>query len=362
MTNADKTHISPRRRHWMILVLLTAGVLGSLVAVPKVLGAVQEPVNLGSATGSAVVAGKAVAGTDAVTITGDLDLSPGTTLTGFPPGEVRTGSVYLDDDHAKQAAAAAAAAYPAAAGRPPTATGAAELGGTTLTDGVYRSAGDAFRLTGTLTLDAEGDPSAVFIFQADSLNVARVGHVSLMNGARADNVVWQVGDSALLGTYATFRGNVLARNSITLARGAVLYGRAMALNDSVTLNGTNGVPATRITLPIVHYPRTTTTLTSSPNPSTVGQAVTFTATVRSVRSDLPSPTGRVIFRDGSAIIGTALTDVTGVAVFTTPRLAAGTHQITAVYISRGTAFYEAWIHFAPSRSAALSQVVNAAGM
>ncbi|GAA3088893.1 ice-binding family protein [Streptosporangium carneum] len=360
MTNVDNPRTFPRRRYWLAPTILVAGVLGSLVATPKGMSAAQEPVDLGRAANTAVLAGTAVTATKLVTVSGNLDLSPGTALTGFPPGEVREGSAHLDDAHAKAVAAAAAAAYQNVAARTPTATVAAELGGTTRTPGVYKAAEGVFTLDGTLTLDAEGDPGAVFVFQADSaLNTARVSNIALANGAKVDNIFWQVGDSATIGTLSTFQGNVLALNSITVAETAVVYGRTLALNGTVELRGSAILPATRVSLPGVTRPRTTTTLTSSPNPSTAGQAVTFTATVSAVTGSL-TPTGRVLFRDGSTRLGIVLTDATGVARFTTSSLSAGTHQITAVYVSRGTAMHEAWVLFMPSRSNVLSQEVLAA--
>ncbi|MEV8633536.1 ice-binding family protein [Streptosporangium sp. NPDC051023] len=361
MTNADNPRLSRRLRYWLAPVLLIVGTLGSLAATSQALSAMQDPIDLGTAVNSAVVAGRAIAGTNLVLLAGNVDVSPGSTLTGFPPGRVRNGTVHLGDSEAQQVAADVAAAYANAAGQTPTATLAAELGGTTLTTGVYKASGGTFTLNGRLILDGGGNNDAVFIFQADSaLTTARSSSVSFINGAKADNVFWQVGDQATLGPLSTFVGNILAQNSITIGRSTNLYGRAAALSNTVTLEGPTVFPPTRVVVPQRHFPRTTTTLTSSQNPSVSGQPVVFTATVQAVATGLPSPTGRVIFRDGSTPLGSALTDLTGVAKFTTTGLSVGTHQITAVYVSRGTADLEFWIYFAPSRSAALTQQVLAA--
>lgn len=111
-----------------------------------------------------------------------------------------------------------------------------DLGGLTLVAGVYCFSSSA-QLTGTVTLDAQGDPDAVFIFQIGStLTTASGSNVNLVNGAQACNVVWQVGSSATLGTATTFRGNILALQSITLNTDATVEGRALARNGAVTMD------------------------------------------------------------------------------------------------------------------------------
>ncbi len=194
------------------------------------------PVSLGTAAGFAVLAGSAITNTGSTTITGSIGLSPGTAVTGFPTAPTN-GTVNAADGVASQAKADLAGAYDDAAGRATTATIPTELGGTTRTPGVYDSAAGTFELTGTLTLDAKGDPDAVFIFQAAStLVTASASRVDLVNGARAANVFWQVGSSATLGTYSILRGNVLALTSITVTTGATVDGRMLARNGAVTLD------------------------------------------------------------------------------------------------------------------------------
>jgi hypothetical protein len=128
-------------------------------------------------------------------------------------------------------------AYNDAAARPSTATVPVELGGTTKRPGVYQSPAGTFGITGTLTLDARGNPDAVFIFQAAStLITASASSVNLVNGAQASNVFWKVGSSATLGTYSILRGNVLALASITVTTGVTVDGRALARNAAVTLD------------------------------------------------------------------------------------------------------------------------------
>ncbi|MCW2876894.1 MAG: hypothetical protein JWQ95_994 [Sphaerisporangium sp.] len=316
---------------------------------------VVPPVDLGYAMDCAVMAGTAVMNTDTTTVTGDVNVSPGTTVSGFPPGQVR-GKTNRADAEARREKAAAVAAYNDASRRTPTATLPPTLGGdAVLTPGVFNTPSGVFTLAGTLKLDAQGDPDAFFIFQASTLITLRVSNIDLLNGARADNVVWAVSDDATLGTYSTFRGNLMARRSITVDRGTAMYGRTLALDEAIQINGTTDGPATRITEP--NDPPTSTTLTSSPNPSQKGQPVTFTATVSgSYQSFLP--TGQVLFKDGSSVVGVADLNSSAVATFTTSALPPGARQMTATYMGNGTAANEAWVHFRSSVSAVLVQQVN----
>jgi uncharacterized repeat protein (TIGR01451 family) len=142
------------------------------------------------------------------------------------------------------------AAYNDAAGRTPATSVSGDLGGRTLTPGAYNSA-SSLGLTGTLTLDAQGDPNGVFIFQMGStLITASASQVVLTGGAQAANVFWQVGSSATLGTNSTLSGNILALTSITATTGATIHGRALAINGAVTLDSntiTDLFPALTIT-------------------------------------------------------------------------------------------------------------------
>jgi Ice-binding-like len=136
-----------------------------------------------------------VTNTGPSTVNGDLGVSPGTAVTGFPPGTVN-GNLHAADAVAGQAQLDLTTAYNDAAGRTPPAAVTADLGGQRLTSGVYNSA-TSLGLTGALTLDAQGDPNAVFVFQAGStLTTASGSHVNLVNGAQACNVFWQIGSSA----------------------------------------------------------------------------------------------------------------------------------------------------------------------
>ena len=197
----------------------------------------QAPVSLRTGDSFAILAGSTITNTGPSVITGELGLHPGTAVTGFPPGTV-IGAQQINNAVAQQAKTDLTTAYTDAAGRPLTATLPPDVGGRTLTAGVYRTGGVAsLGLTGNLTLDAQGDPNAVFIFQIGStLVTASDSSVSLINGAQSCNVYWQVGSSATLGTRTVFRGNILALTSISAVTGATVDGRLLARNAAVTLD------------------------------------------------------------------------------------------------------------------------------
>jgi hypothetical protein len=214
-------------------LFVAAGVAALALPVVAALAA-QPPVGLGAADSFAVLAGSTVTNTGASTINGDLGLSPGTAVTGFPPGNVN-GTIHVADGVAGNAKVDLTTAYVDAAGRTPPLAVSGDLGGLTVTGGVYKSK-SSLGLTGVLTLDAQGDPNTVFIFQAGStLTTASGSHVRLINGAQPCNVYWQIGSSATLGTTSVFAGNILALTSISMNRGVVVDGRALARNGAVTL-------------------------------------------------------------------------------------------------------------------------------
>ncbi len=219
----------------------------------------QVPVNLGTAANFVILAGSTITNTGNSTVTGDVGLSPGTAVTGFPPG-VLNGAFHLADPTAATAKLDLTAAYNDAAGRTGVLTVPTELGGTTLPPGVYNSAAGTFGITGTLILDAQGNPDAVFIFQAAStLITASNSSIVLTNGAQVKNVFWQVGSSATLGTGTTFRGTIMAQASITLTTGATIEGRALTQTAAVTLDtntisNVSVIPVTPTTPPAVIVP------------------------------------------------------------------------------------------------------------
>jgi hypothetical protein len=199
----DLRNIRPRKGPPLIFGL--AALLGvAFIAVGgSAAGAAPAPVGLGTASSFAVLAGSTVTNTGPSVISGDLGVSPGSAVTGLPPGIVVDGTVHTADSTAAQAEADTTTAFNDAADRTPTQTGMVELGGLTLVAGVY--SGGSLGLTGTLTLNGQNDPSSVFIFQAaSSLITASDSGVSFINGASACNVYWEVDSSATLGTGTHF--------------------------------------------------------------------------------------------------------------------------------------------------------------
>jgi type VI secretion system secreted protein VgrG len=197
---------------------------------------------LGSAQSYAVLGGSTVTNTGSSVLWGDLGVFPGTAITGFGPvdggpGTVN-GTIHAGDSAALQAQSDLASAYSLIAGQVATQdlTGL-DLGGMTLTPGVYRFSSSA-GLTGALTLDAQGDPNARFDFQIGSTLIsASNASVHFINGGSGGNTYWQVGSSATLGTGTSFAGHILASDSITLTTGvSITDGNALARTGAVTLD------------------------------------------------------------------------------------------------------------------------------
>jgi hypothetical protein len=194
-------------------------------------------VNLGSAAPFAILGGSTVTNTGPTVVDGNLGVWPGTAITGFPPATVN-GTIYDNDAVAMLAQDDLATAYTFAAGEacPNVLTGQ-NLGGLTLIPGVYCFSASA-QLTGMLTLNAEGNPNAVFLFQIGStLTTASDSSVDFINGGQGGSVFWQVGSSATLGTNTSFEGSILALTSITLDTGTTIdCGRALARNGATTMD------------------------------------------------------------------------------------------------------------------------------
>ena len=223
--------------------------MAALIATQSGASAAQSPVSLGTAGNYEVLAGTLVTNTGLSQITGNLGVYPGTGVSGFPPGTI-TGTQDDGDDAAQQAQSDLTAAYSDAAGRAPAASVSGDLEGETLTPGVYNAA-TSLGITGTVTLDAQGDPDSVFIFQiGTTLVTASDANVALTGGAQAANVFWQVGTTVALGANSTLQGNILALTSITGTTGATVYGRALVIDGAIVLDDntiTDLVPALTIT-------------------------------------------------------------------------------------------------------------------
>ena len=215
-------------------------------------------VNLKSVERFGIIAGVGISNNAGISVINDLDvgISPGvrSSVTGFPPAIVVNGAIYCSDDVSPpgvaalltQAKADLTAAYNFAQGAssPPPVTISGDQGGLTLAPGIYKTTSSLQIASGDLTLDAQGDPSAVWIFQiASSLTTigGAGGSVILAGGAQAGNIFWAVGSSATIGNITAFQGNVLALTSITMNTGASVDGRMLCINGAVVLTGTNTI-------------------------------------------------------------------------------------------------------------------------
>lgn len=221
------------RVHGICLAIISIWPLGALASATNV--------DLGTSDAFAVLGSSTVTNTGPTVVHGDMGVWPGAAVTGWPPG-VDWGTTHIGDGVVLQAHSDLATAYNFAAGEAAgTILTGQDLGGLTLTPGVYDFASSA-QLSGILTLDSLGDPNAVFLFQIGStLTTASGSSVLFVNGGTGDSVFWQVGSSATLGTATSFAGNILALASITLNHAAnISCGRALAINGAVTMD-TNAV-------------------------------------------------------------------------------------------------------------------------
>lgn len=223
--------------------LRPAAALATIAVVLLLLAATPAAaqISLGSAQAFGALGGSAVTNTGATTVNGNVGVSPGSSVTGFPPGVVVGGTIHSNDAVAVQAQNDLTTAYNNIAATPCTAdlTGQ-NLGGLTLTPGVYCFATSA-QLTGALVLDAQGNPDALFLFKVGStLTTASGSTVTVINGGSScDSIYWQVGSSATIGTGSSFAGDILALSSITITTGANTSGRVLARNGAVTLDTNN---------------------------------------------------------------------------------------------------------------------------
>lgn len=200
---------------------------------------VQSPIVLGAAADFAVLAGSSISNTGATSVTGDLGLSPGSSVGGFPPG-ILVGTQHINDAIANQAKLDLTTAYNEAAGRTCTdiVTLSGNIGGLTLTPGLYKSTSSLAISSGDLTFDAKGNTNAVFIIQiASTLTTTSGRKVILSGGASASNIYWQVGSSATFGTTSVFKGTVMAIEAITFNTGATLDGRSLARTSAIVMAG-----------------------------------------------------------------------------------------------------------------------------
>ena len=256
----DRSRLAP------VLVATTAAIVAA--SLPTSVFAATQP-RLGSVANYAAMAGSTITNTGPSVISGNVALSPGTAVTGFPPGTSAVRNVA--DANAVKAQSDLVTAFTDAATSPSTSnlTGK-NLGGLNLVAGVYTFSASA-QLTGTLTLSGTG----VFIFRIGSaLTTATSASVLTRNGASACAVYWEVGSSATLGSATQFQGNLMALTSITMVTGASITGRALARNGALTLD------SNRITPPsgsCTAASRTTSSKGSTPSTPSTGAAASSSA-------------------------------------------------------------------------------------
>lgn len=274
----------------VLVIAFTLGLAGIVVAATTV--------NLGTADSFAVLAGSGITNTGTTVINGDVGSHPTTTQTGFGTVTVN-GTNHAGNATTQSAKTDLVTAY-TAAGQVTTGVIAANLGGQTLLPGVYEDndAPDSLSITGTLTLDAAGDANAVFIFKTGTtLTTAAASSVTLINGAQACNVFWQVGSSATLGTNSTFRGNILAMSSITDNGGSTVEGRFLARNGAVTLNNTTITKATCV------VPPQTGGVGGTPQPAAANAAPLINITKIPSPLNLPDGAGLVTYNYVATNVG-----------------------------------------------------------
>jgi len=297
-----------------VIVLAAGGVLTATLLYPETVLAQQTPINLLSTSRFAILAGTEITDSPTSAVTGDVGLSPAaesyitgfsqTDASGYATSPQVNGQIFASDMGGAtavmltQAQGDLTTAYNNATGRTPVPTGtflnpgAGNMGGLTLAPGLYKFTSDASIAGSNLTLT--GDESDVWIFQiASSFNVANGINVVLAGGAQASNIFWQVGASAALGTTVIFEGTIMAHDSITLATGATLNGRALA-KAAVTLQ------SNAITIPKT-APTESVTLVES---TTVNGAYTYapgqTANLASKTITAPQSGGIMFYRVVSA--------------------------------------------------------------
>jgi LPXTG-motif cell wall-anchored protein len=317
---------SPMFTRWTAAsAALAATCLLLVSAAPATAATVLEgPVGLGTAAGFGVLSASTVTNTGSSVITGDVGVSPGTAIEGFPPGII-DGVQHSADAEAAQAQSDLTTAYNVAASLTPTQTGLGELTGLSLTPGVY--SGGELSLNGELTLD--GSAESVWVFQAASTLTAGSGaSINLINGASACNVFWQVGSSATLGSASRFVGSVMAKASITAVTGATVSGRLLAETGAVTLDSNVITAPTGCDAGSTDVSTSPTITSGTPTAATVGAPYSFTVTATG------TPAATFAVTSGALPAGLALDSTTGEITGVPTTVGDSTFTITA---SNGTA-------------------------
>jgi hypothetical protein len=311
-------------------LMTVIGLAHILLLVPTA----SAQISLGTAQNFGVLAGSTATNTGATTVNGNVGVSPGTAVTGFPPGVIIGGAIHSNDAVAQQAQNDLTTAYNNIAATPCNVdlTGQ-DLGGLTLTPGVYCFTSSA-QLTGALTLNALGNPNALFLFKIGStLTTASASSVTVINngGSSCNKVFWQVGSSATLGTGTSFTGDILALSSITFTTGANSNGRALARNGAVTLDGNNVNTCGVSVCPIITV-----------NPATLPNGAVGTAYSQTVSASGGTAPYVFSLSSGTLPSGLSLNGATGAITGTPTAAGTSTFTITATDASgcSGSRLYE----------------------
>jgi len=280
---------------------------------------VGGPIDLGVAESFGVLGGAEVTNSGSSVITGDVGVSPGTSLTGFPPG-MFTGASHLGDAVATEAQTDLVAAMNAAASLTPTSSGLANLTGMSLSPGVYE--GGALSIDGAGSLTLAGSATSVWVFTASStLVTGSASEIVLTGGASACNVFWLVGSSATLGTGSDFVGTIMAVDSITATSGSDIVGRLLAATSAVTLDTTDIVKPSGCAAPGSIVSTVPPTITSgTPSTATLDSPYAFAVTASG------TPDAGFAITAGTLPAGLALDGTTGL-IAGTP-VAEGTSPFT----------------------------------
>ena len=259
------------------VMIVTAGMLSAAIvlASSNQAQAAAGPVPLGTAASVAVLAYSTITNTGPSIINGDIALSPGTAVTGFPPGTQPSGAAYIGDPVALGVRADASNAYTVAANQVPPLAVPVDLVGQNLVPDIYASGG-VLELSGTLTLNGTADPTGIYIFKSTATLTTATASTVVLNGVDPCNVFWVVPSSAIFGTNSVFVGTVLASDSITMLTGAALTGRLLALNGAVALD--SNVISTPIGCsPLLNLGGTTITAASTATAAAVAAAAALLA-------------------------------------------------------------------------------------